>query len=196
MTTTETPPNQMSFWEHLHELRVRLIRSLLIVAGAFALTYFFRFRLMTWAQKPFMDTFKQHAIAQAVRNHLPPPTVFDPFAYTSLTEPFFSLMRLAFWAAAFIESTMSVVGGVTEDVAHRLRRNADRLPTLHEHRTSDVSQIVESCGSRSIDEVQPRRYVAEADSTSRHLPLGDDLGVDFLHHLAVGGEQFTVCHRF
>ena len=102
MTTTETPPNQMSFWEHLHELRVRLIRSLLIVAGAFALTYCFRFRLMAWAQKPFMDTFKQHAIAQAKLAHLPVPTVFDPFAYTSLTEPFFSLMRLAVWAAIFL----------------------------------------------------------------------------------------------
>ncbi|WP_316415484.1 twin-arginine translocase subunit TatC [Mesoterricola silvestris] len=102
MTTPETPPNQMSFWEHLHELRVRLIRSLLIVAGAFALTYFFRFRLMVWAQKPFMETFKKHAIAQAQAAHLPIPTVFDPFAYTSLTEPFFSLMRLAVWAAIFV----------------------------------------------------------------------------------------------
>lgn len=102
MTTPDTPPNQMSFWEHLHELRVRLIRSILIVAGAFALTYFFRFRLMTWAQRPFMETFKSHAIAQAQAAHQPIPTVFDPFAYTSLTEPFFSLMRLSIWAAIFV----------------------------------------------------------------------------------------------
>jgi len=102
MTTPETPPNQMSFWEHLHELRVRLIRSIVIVAVAFAVTYFFRFQLMIWAQKPFMETFKSHAIAQAKLNHLPVPTLFDPFAYTSLTEPFFSLMRLAVWAAIFL----------------------------------------------------------------------------------------------
>ena len=102
MTMPDTPPNQMSFWEHLHELRVRLIRSIVIVAVAFAVTYYFRFQLMIWAQRPFMATFKQHAIEQAVRNHLPPPAVFDPFAYTSLTEPFFSLMRLAIWAAIFL----------------------------------------------------------------------------------------------
>jgi sec-independent protein translocase protein TatC len=92
----------MSFWEHLHELRVRLIRSLLIVAVAFAVTYGFRFQLMKWAQHPFMATFKQHAIAQAKAAGQPVPTVFEPFAYTSLTEPFFSLMRLAVWAAIFL----------------------------------------------------------------------------------------------
>lgn len=102
MAMPDTAPNQMSFWEHLHELRVRLIRSIVIVAVAFAVTYYFRFRLMTWAQRPFMATFKQHAIAQALQNHQAVPTVFDPFAYTSLTEPFFSLMRLAIWAAIFL----------------------------------------------------------------------------------------------
>ncbi|BDU76636.1 twin-arginine translocase subunit TatC [Mesoterricola sediminis] len=99
---SNTSPDQMSFWEHLQELRVRLVRSLLIVAAAFALTYGFRFKLMLWAQKPFFDTYKKHAIAQAVADHLPIPTAFEPFAYTSLTEPFFSLMRLAVWAAIFI----------------------------------------------------------------------------------------------
>jgi len=98
----DTPPNQMSFWEHLQELRVRLVRSLVIIVVAFAFTYYFRFQLMRWAQKPFMETYKSHVIEQALRNHQTPPTYFDPFAYTSLTEPFFSLMRLAIWAAVFI----------------------------------------------------------------------------------------------
>jgi len=92
----------MSFWEHLQELRVRIIRSLLIVVGAFALTYYYRFQLMTWAQRPFYLSFKSHAIAQAQAAHQPIPTVFEPFAYTSLTEPFFSLMRLSLWAAIFV----------------------------------------------------------------------------------------------
>lgn len=92
----------MSFWDHLAELRTRLIRSLLITAAAFAVTYGYRFRLMAYAQKPFMDVFKAHAIAQAQALHQPLPAAFEPFAYTSLTEPFFSLMRLSVWAAIFL----------------------------------------------------------------------------------------------
>jgi len=102
MPTTPEPTHDMSFWEHLRELRVRLIRSLLILVGMFALTYGFRFRLMAWAQKPFMDVYRAHAVQQAQALHQPIPTVFEPFAYTSLTEPFFSLMRLSMWAAVFL----------------------------------------------------------------------------------------------
>lgn len=110
---------QMTFWEHLQELRVRLVRSALGIVAAFAFTYGFpfglqayikplknwpamRFKLWEWAQAPFMDVFKAHSIAMAKQLGKPIPTVFDPFAYTSLTEPFFSLMRLSFWAAAFL----------------------------------------------------------------------------------------------
>jgi sec-independent protein translocase protein TatC len=99
---TPEPANTMSFWEHLRELRVRLIRSLLILVAMFALTYGYRFRLMAWAQKPFMEVYRAHAVQQARALHQPIPTVFEPFAYTSLTEPFFSLMRLSMWAAVFL----------------------------------------------------------------------------------------------
>ena len=119
MALPETSPNQMTFWEHLQELRVRLVRSLLGVIAAFAITYSFpfglqdhlaflkgmpplRFKLMEWAQAPFMAVYKSHSIAQAKAMGLPIPTVFDPFSYTNLTEPFFSLMRLSLWAAAFL----------------------------------------------------------------------------------------------
>ena len=55
MALPSTPPDKMSFWEHLQELRVRIVRSLLIVAAGFAVTYAFRFKLWIWAQKPFME---------------------------------------------------------------------------------------------------------------------------------------------
>jgi len=97
-----TPPNQMTFWEHLQELRVRLVRSALIVAVGFGLTYWQRFRIWEWAQAPFMNVFKAHSLAHAKALGLALPTVFEPFAFTSLTEPFFSLMRLSLWAAAFL----------------------------------------------------------------------------------------------
>ncbi|MEI6471285.1 MAG: twin-arginine translocase subunit TatC [Holophagaceae bacterium] len=94
MGLPDTPPDKMSFWEHLQELRVRIVRSLLIVAVGFAVTYAFRFKLWTWAQKPFLE-------AMARQTHKPIGSL-DPFAFTDLTEPFFSMMRLSLWAAAFL----------------------------------------------------------------------------------------------
>ncbi len=94
MGLPDTPPDKMSFWEHLQELRVRIVRSLLIVAVGFAVTYAFRFKLWTWAQKPFLE-----AMARQTQK---PIGSLDPFAFTDLTEPFFSMMRLSLWAAAFL----------------------------------------------------------------------------------------------
>jgi sec-independent protein translocase protein TatC len=126
MTTPETE-QQMTFWEHLHELRARLIRSLIILVAAFALTYGFRFHLMTWAQKPFMEVYKAQAIRQAAALHQAVPTVFEPFAYTSLTEPFFSLMRLSLWAAVFLASPLlfhQLWSFIKPGLYHRERRLA------------------------------------------------------------------------
>ena len=107
MPPTESAPNQMSFWEHLHELRMRLIRSLIILVGTFAITYTFRFRLMQWAQKPFMEVYRAQAHTQALALGLPLNGIQEsPFAYTSLTEPFFSLMRLSLWAAVFLATPL------------------------------------------------------------------------------------------
>jgi sec-independent protein translocase protein TatC len=94
MALPETPPDKMSFWEHLQELRVRIVRSLLIVAVVFAFTYAIRFRLWTWAQKPFLEAMARQT-GKAVAD-------LQPFAFTDLTEPFFSMMRLSLWAAAFL----------------------------------------------------------------------------------------------
>lgn len=93
-----TPPDKMSFWEHLQELRIRIVRSLLIVAVGFAVTYAFRFKLWTWAQKPFLDAMARQT-GKAVAE-------LQPFAFTDLTEPFFSMMRLSLWSAAFLAAPL------------------------------------------------------------------------------------------
>lgn len=92
MALPTPPPDKMSFWEHLQELRIRIVRSLLIVAVGFALTYAFRFKLWVWAQRPFLE-----AMARQTGK---PAASLDPFAFTDLTEPFFSMMRLSLWSAA------------------------------------------------------------------------------------------------
>lgn len=103
----------MSFWEHLQELRVRLVRAILFVVVAFAITYSFpfglqgklavlkgmpplRFLLWHWAQLPFLQAMARQT-GKAV-------TELQPWAFTDLSEPFFSLMRLSFWAALFISA--------------------------------------------------------------------------------------------
>lgn len=94
MAIPATPPNKMSFWEHLSELRIRIFRSLLIVLAGFAITYSFRFRIWDWAQRPFLE-----AMARQLGK---PIAELQPWSFTSLTEPFFSLMRLSLWAAAVL----------------------------------------------------------------------------------------------
>lgn len=113
MALPETPPNQMSFWEHLQELRVRLTRAIIAVVAAFAITYSFpfglqdylrplkgvpplRFLLWHWAQLPFL---------QAMARQMGQPVAsLQPWAFTDLAEPFFSLMRLSLWAAILLSS--------------------------------------------------------------------------------------------
>ena len=94
MSLPAAPANKMSFWEHLQELRVRIVRSLLIAAAGFAVTYAFRFKIWVWAQKPFLE-----AMSRQVGK---PVSELQPWAFTSLTEPFFSLMRLSLWAAVVL----------------------------------------------------------------------------------------------
>jgi sec-independent protein translocase protein TatC len=103
----------MTFWEHLQELRVRLVRSILIVVAAFAVTYSFpfglqdhiaalkgmptlRFLLWRWVQQPFLDAMARQTGQAAA--------TLQPWAFTDLSEPFFSLMRLSLWAAAFLSA--------------------------------------------------------------------------------------------
>jgi sec-independent protein translocase protein TatC len=103
--------NEMTFWEHLQELRVRLFRAIISIVVAFAFTYGFpfglqdhvrflhgmspfRFQLWHWVQLPFLQAMARQT-GLAAKD-------LQPWAFTDLAEPFFSLMRLSFWAAAFL----------------------------------------------------------------------------------------------
>jgi len=98
MPVPEAKAQQMTFWDHLQELRARLIRCVVILAAGFAVTFAFRFRLWEWVQKPLIEIY----LLQLKKSGAPVPEVFEPFAFTGLSEPFFSLLRVAFWAAGFL----------------------------------------------------------------------------------------------
>lgn len=82
---------RLPLWDHVGELRDRLINSALALFAATACGYFLRFRLWELAKSPLLTAPAMGAAA-------------EPFAYTDLSEPFFSMMRLSFWASVFVIS--------------------------------------------------------------------------------------------
>ncbi|MDR2560620.1 MAG: twin-arginine translocase subunit TatC [Holophagales bacterium] len=98
MSDSETKVQQMTFWDHLQELRVRLVRCIIILAAGFAVTFSFRFRIWEWVQKPLIEIY----LLQLQKSGAAVPEVFEPFSYTGISEPFFSLLRVAFWTAGFL----------------------------------------------------------------------------------------------
>ncbi|UPT72850.1 MAG: twin-arginine translocase subunit TatC [Elusimicrobiota bacterium] len=81
----EDEERRLPFWSHIGELRDRLIHSALALAAATALGYFARFKLWELAKRPLLS--------------IPGLEAAEPFAYTDLAEPFFSLLRLSFWTS-------------------------------------------------------------------------------------------------
>jgi len=102
MSDLETKAQQMNFWDHLQELRSRFIKCALFFAGGFCVTYGFRFRLWEWIQKPLTDIFQIQLKLQGKSI----TEVIEPYSFTSVTEPFFSLLRVSFWAAGFLAAPL------------------------------------------------------------------------------------------
>lgn len=80
---------RLPLWDHVGELRNRLINCALALFAATACGYFLRFRLWELAKRPLLSA---------------APGLLSPFAYTDLAEPFISMMRLSFWASVFVIS--------------------------------------------------------------------------------------------
>ena len=79
---------RMGFFQHLEELRKRLIVSLLAIAGGFLLAWY-------WAPQIF------DFLAKPIREVLPPG---QNLAYTRLTEPFLMYFRVALLAGILLSS--------------------------------------------------------------------------------------------
>ena len=80
---------RLPLWEHVGELRDRLINSALALFAATACGYVLRFRLWDLAKRPLLRA---------------SPGLISPFAYTDLAEPFMSMMRLSFWTSVLVIS--------------------------------------------------------------------------------------------
>ena len=80
---------QMSFLEHLEELRKRLVVSVISVVVGFSVCYGFREKLYALMQKPISDALLAH--------HLAPKLV-----YLNPTDPFNLYIKMAFYGGIFL----------------------------------------------------------------------------------------------
>lgn len=84
---------RMPFWEHVIELRGRLIRAVAALGLGTAAAYLLRFELWRLAVLPLERVLAPYGV-----------TAPQAFAFTDLAEPFIVFMRLSFWSAAFLTS--------------------------------------------------------------------------------------------
>ncbi len=63
----------MSFWEHLEELRTRLIRSLLAFLAGTVVCWIYRAKILVWLTKPFIDAWNKGHIGGTAALHFPAP---------------------------------------------------------------------------------------------------------------------------
>lgn len=80
-------PNQMSFWEHLEELRSRIIKSLFLWVVVFVVCFAY--------VKPIFNFLAQPLIALTEAPHF---AAFDP------KEPFYAHLRASVWVSVFFSS--------------------------------------------------------------------------------------------
>jgi len=81
LAALERAPDEMSFVEHLEELRWRIIKSLVAVAAGFGVAFCFNRQLLTWLSHP------------AGKVH---------FIYTAPGEYFMSSLKVAFFAGLYL----------------------------------------------------------------------------------------------
>ena len=87
----ELTGKQMSFLEHLEELRQRLLRSVISVAVGFAICFYFHEPIYNYLAKPLTDTL--HAL------HMP-----DKLVYTNPIDPFNLYIKISALAGVFLAS--------------------------------------------------------------------------------------------
>jgi sec-independent protein translocase protein TatC len=101
------PDERLTVVEHLTELRARLIISLVALVAAFAVTYTFHDALIDILQRPL------------------PESQQDQLKTFSPTEPFFTVLKVSFWAAVLLAIPVwlyQLYSFVIPAVAHQSRR--------------------------------------------------------------------------
>ena len=71
---TDNPEQHtMSFWEHLEELRSRLLRAIIAFLIGVVVCWIYREKLLVWLTKPFIDAWNKGKIEGSAALHFPAP---------------------------------------------------------------------------------------------------------------------------
>lgn len=81
----------MSFWEHLEELRSRIVKSAAATAVGFAIGWIYREPLLDWLTRPFVIAWNSAHLSQHATLHFPAPASL-----------FFAYVKLAFLAGVVL----------------------------------------------------------------------------------------------
>jgi sec-independent protein translocase protein TatC len=94
MTTVSDAPEdkKMPLLDHLIELRQRLLYSVIALLVVFLVCFYFAQPIFQYLAQPLADVMRDHDIGEQQRRLI----------FTALTEVFFTYVKVAFFAAAFI----------------------------------------------------------------------------------------------
>ena len=71
--TDDPEQHTMTFWEHLEELRTRIIRALLASLVGVGVSWYYREKLLVWLTRPFIEAWNAGHIAGKAALHFPAP---------------------------------------------------------------------------------------------------------------------------
>jgi sec-independent protein translocase protein TatC len=98
MSTSTNEELQMTFWEHLEELRGRIIKALLaFVIGGF-IAWYFREKVLDWLTTPFVTAWTQSIPNQPPALHFPAPaSLFIAYLRLSMIAGFVFALPVIFY---------------------------------------------------------------------------------------------------
>lgn len=98
MSTSTNEELQMTFWEHLEELRGRILKALLAFGAGAAAAWYFREAVLIWLTTPFVNAWSASIEGQRPALHFPAPaSLFIAYLRLSLMAGFIFALPIIFY---------------------------------------------------------------------------------------------------